>query len=476
MNAQDAWRVTYNQLEVQLDRATFETWLKGAVFLDHADGVFTIGVKNDYMRQMLKTRLYRNIRRVLMDVMNTPVDIEFVVHQPARPDSEVSSASDLPLFRFMEQQASASSPYDPVPSDSSRPLADLVKRPVMHQVPDAGLIPHYTFDRFVVANSNRMAYNAAYAVVDAPGRSYNPLLIYSATGLGKTHLLNAVGHAYRAKGLHTIFVSSEGFLNDMVEALRQKTMAMFREKYRSSDVLLIDDIQFINGKESIQEEFFHTFNALHRFGKQIVMTSDRHPRELPLLEDRLRSRFEGGLIVDIAPLEYETRIAILHMWAEEQGVKVSTPVMEVIAQGMHQNGVRELEGAFKKLVMQIRMLRRPLSVAEAETLLLRFDAPRGHHIKVDARDIISAVSRYFNLKSGELVGKARTARVNHARQVAMHLCRELTDLSLPQIGEVFGGRSHTTVLHGCNKISESLEDDPLLQQQLKDLKRALFGD
>lgn len=476
MNAQDAWRVAYSQLEIQLDRATFETWLKGATFLDHTDGVFTIGVKNNYARDMLKSRLYRNVRRVLMDVVNAPVEIDFVVHQPTRADLGVSSPQDMPLFRFLEEQQQPRSPYEDLSPESLRALHEVIQRPSMHDIPDSGLIAHYTFDRFVVANSNRYAYNAARAVVDAPGRNYNPCLIYSSTGLGKTHLLNAIGHAYRAKGLRTTFVTSESFVNDMMEALRQKTMAMFRDKYRSSDVLLIDDIHFISGKESTQEEFFHTFNTLHRFGKQIVMTSDRHPREFSLLEDRLRSRFEGGLLVDITPLEYETRIAILRMWAEEQGVKVSMPVMEVIAQGVHQDGVRELEGAFMKLVMQTRTLHRPLTVTEAQTLLLRFDAPRAYGAQVDARDILQAVTRYFNLRNGELTGKARTARVNHARQVAMYLCRENTELSLPQIGDLFGGRSHTTVLHGCNKMSESLADDPMLQQQLKDLKRALFGD
>lgn len=470
MNAQDAWKVAYSQLELQLDRATFDTWLRDSVFLSHEDGVFVIGVKNTYARDMLQTRLYRNVRRVLTDVVNAPVEIEFVLNRAVPTVPAVSVEDDMPLFRFLSETSEQETAVPPPP------FHEAVRRPMLPELPESEINPRFTFDRFVVANSNSMAYEAARAVADAPGRNYNPFMVYGGVGLGKTHLLHAIAHVCAAKNLRTIYVSAEAFMNDMVAALRQKTMAMFREKYRSADVLLLDDVQFIGGKDGMQEEFFHTFNALHMFGKQVVLASDRHPRELHTLEDRLRSRFEGGLIIDIPPLEYEARIAILQMWAQEHCVKVPMQVLDVVAQGMRTNGVRELEGAFNSILAQMKFTHRPITVQDAETLVIRFDAPRMHSRKIAPRDIIDHVNAYFKLKPGELIGKGRAARLNQARQIAMYLCRELTDLSLPQIGELFGGRAHTTVLHGCNKVAESIEIDPLVEQQVDALRRALVGD
>jgi chromosomal replication initiator protein len=357
------------------------------------------------------------------------------------------------------------------------PLHRQIARPERPSLPESELNPRFTFRRYIVSSANRMAYEAARAVVEAPGQSYNPYLVHGGVGVGKTHLLQAIAHDCKAKGLHVIYVPSEAFTNDLVDALRQRTMAMFREKYRSVDVLIVDDIQFIGGKDSTQEEFFHTFNALYTFNKQIVLASDRHPRELTTLEDRLRSRFEGGLVVDIPMLEFETRIAILQLWAEERGVNVPPNVLEMVAERAR-NNIRELEGAFNQLIAKMNFTRQPMTLDCAATTLERFDAPRQHtkHLKIRVADVLRVTAQYYQLKVTDLTGKDRTQRVNLARQVAMYLTRELTDLSLPQIGEAFGGRSHTTVLHGWTRIAEALASHDPIGHDVLTLRRTLFGE
>ncbi|HRL12500.1 MAG TPA: chromosomal replication initiator protein DnaA [Aggregatilineales bacterium] len=473
MNVQTAWETAYHQLALQLDRGSFETLLRDAVLLDVIDGTFVIGVHSVYARDMLQHRLYRNVRRILSDVANMPVELRFEVHKPAPavPPTAARSEDELPMFRLLNEQTAA-----PLTDTASAPqtLAESVRRPQRPDLPESELNPRFTFERFVVAGSNSMAHEAARAVAENPGRNYNPFMVYSGVGLGKTHLLHAIAHVCRQKGLKTVYVPSEAFTNDIVAAIRARTTAMFREKYRSADVLLIDDVQFITGKDATQEEFFHTFNALYMYNKQIVIASDRHPRELTMLEDRLRSRFEGGLIVDIPPMEYETRVAILHMWAQERGVKLPHAVIDAIAQRARSN-VRELEGAFTQVVAKSQLSRQPITMAAAETLLIRLDAPRLYGRQLEADEIIAAAAEFYHLQPADLTGASRTQRVNLARQVAMHLARELTGMSLPQIGEVFGGRTHTTVLHGCNKISEALKDDPLLADQVAALRRTLVG-
>jgi chromosomal replication initiator protein len=355
------------------------------------------------------------------------------------------------------------------------PLHTQVSRPDHANAPEHELNPRFTFDRYMVSNSNRMAYEAARAVSENPGRNYNPFMVYGGVGLGKTHLLQGIAHICQAKGLRVIYVSSEAFTNDLVDSIRQRTTAMFREKYRSADVLLVDDVQFIGGKESTQEEFFHTFNALYTFNRQIVLASDRHPQELTTLEDRLRSRFEGGLVVDIPMLEYETRIAILNMWAEERGIKVPHSVIEMVADRAR-NNIRELEGSFNQVLAKAHLTRQPITLDNAATSLQRFEAPRPHGKIIRVNDVIRLTAQHYQLKTSDLTGKDRQQRVNVARQVAMYLSRELTELSLPQIGDAFGGRSHTTVLHGCNKVTESLEMNDPVGRDVKEIRRLLIGD
>ncbi len=311
-----------------------------------------------------------------------------------------------------------------------------------------------------------MAHAAAMAVAEQPGQAYNPLFLYGGVGLGKTHLLHAIGHAARARGYRVLYVSSETFTNDLINAIRAKTTDQFRARYRSVDVLLIDDVQFIAGKESTQEEFFHTFNALHSANKQICLTSDRPPREIATLEERLRSRFQGGIIVDIKPPDFETRLAILRSWAEERGVAVPNEVLVYIAEHITSN-IRELNGAFNRVVAQALLIGEAITLRQTSEVLHDI-IPTPRAVSPDA--LLRAVAEYYQVDLDDLRGKSRRRTVAHPRQVAMYLLREDAGLSLPQIGDLLGGRDHTTVLHGCEKIARELAQDPHLQRQIEDIR------
>jgi chromosomal replication initiator protein len=350
----------------------------------------------------------------------------------------------------------------------SVPLHQQVSRPQRPALPDSELNSRFTFDRFIANANNHMTYEAALAVSERPG-IYNPFLVYGGVGLGKTHLLHAIAHVLQKKGLRIIYISSEAFTNDLIDAIRNRSTAMFRDKYRSVDALLVDDIQFIGGKESTEQEFFHTFNALATFNKQIILASDRHPSQLAKLQDRLRSRFEGGLVMDVQPPEYETRMAILEMWAGEHRINLPSAVCEMIA-GRAQNNIRELEGIFNQIVAKAQLGAYAPTPIDAEITLNHYHNPREH---ITLRQVVDITADIYHVKSTDIVGKRRTQRVNQARQVAMYLARELTEASLPQIGEGLGGRSHTTVLHGCNKIADEIAFDPRLNGIVEQIRSKL---
>jgi chromosomal replication initiator protein len=459
MNPQDAWNAAYSQLEIQLDRASFETWLRGAVLLGVEDSTFVIGARNSYARDMLQHRLYRNVRRILSDCYGQQVELRFEIHKPA-PRHEDAEA-EMPLFRLLAQQPS---------EEVAAPLHRHVSRPARAPLPDCELNPRFTFERYIVSSANRMTFEAACAVAERPASLYNPLLIYGGVGLGKTHLLQAIAHECQARGLRTIYIPSEVFTNDLVDAIRNRTTAMFRDRYRSLDVLLVDDIQFIAGKESTQEEFFHTFNALYTFNKQVVLASDRHPRALDILEDRLRSRFAGGLVMDLQPPELETRLAILRMWAEERDLRLSPEVLAMIAQRTKAN-IREMEGVFNKVVASSQVFHRALTVEATEGLLNGYKPPRQ---AVTLAQVLEATASYHGLTVEALAGTRRTQRLNEARQIAMYLAREMTTASLPQIGEAFGGRAHSTVLHSCNKVAEEIAVNERLRRDVQAIRERLM--
>jgi chromosomal replication initiator protein len=435
------------------------------VFLAHEEtddgtaGVFVIGVRSTFARDMLTHRLYRSVRRVLCDVVGDGAELRFEVHRPQQKDDD--DQEEMPLFKLLAQQAANEAP--------TLPLHQQISRPQRPPLPDSELNPRFTFERFIVSGGNRIAYEAARAVSEMPGMAYNPLLVYGGVGMGKTHLLQAVGHVCQRKGLRTIYIPSEAFTNDLVDAIRGRSTAMFREKYRSADVLLVDDIQFMASKESTQEEFFHTFNALVTFNKQIVLASDRHPQQLAGLEDRLRSRFAGGLVSDVQAVDLETRIAILRMWAQERAFDLTGDMALMIAERAP-NNIRELEGVFNQIMAKARLAHQPLTLRQAELTVEQYESPR-QHLNVTA--VVDITARYHGLRACDLVGQKRSAAINQARQIAMYLARELTEASLPQIGDAFGGRAHTTVLHGCNKVAADLLKDYGLRATVEAIRKQL---
>lgn len=464
MNPQDAWSAAFHQLELQLDRASFDTWVRGARLIAAEGDVFVIGVRNSYARDMLQHRLYRNVRRVLSDVYGQPVELRFEINkaEPAAP--QPVSDQEMPLFRLLAQQE-MDAPKE------AQPLHQVVARPQRPSLPESELNPRFTFERFLAGGENAMIYAAARAVAERPASVYNPFFIYGGVGLGKTHLMQAIAHALQTRGLRVIYIPSEAFTNDLVDSIRQRSTAMFRDKYRSVDVLLVDDIQFIGGKESTQEEFFHTFNALYTYNKQIVLVSDRHPQELQTLEARLRSRFEGGLVMDIQPPGFETRLAILKQWAAERALTVSRSVMEMVAEKA-KGSVRELEGVFNQMVATMQLSGESMTKALAEDILDGYHRPRYH---LTLSRVIETAARHHGLKPEDLTGPRRTAAISQARQIAMYLARELTNCSLPQIGEAFGGRKHSTVLHSCKNIEAGAQRDPLIQAMVADLRAKLLN-
>ncbi len=434
------WEAARAHLQVQMSRADFNTWLRDATLIAYEDGVFIIGVPNAFVKEWLRNRLHNTIKRTVERVAGQSVEITYVVN--TRPVQPVPEPETMPLISGSGNGQSA---------PSSAGLA---------------LNPHYTFERYIVGPNNRMAHAAALAVAEQPGLAYNPLFLYGNVGLGKTHLLHAIGHLARARGYRVLYVTSEMFTNDLINAIRAKTTDQFRARYRHVDVLLIDDIQFIAGKESTQEEFFHTFNALQAANKQICLTSDRPPREIATLEERLRSRFQGGIIVDIRPPDFETRIAILRARSEEAGVPLPPEVLAYIAERIESN-IRELNGALNRVIARSKLIGEEITLANVRALLEDM-VPVQRSLTPEA--IVHAVTTYFQIDRDELLGKSRRRTVARPRQIAMYLLREETSLSLPQIGEVLGGRDHTTVMHGYEKISREMAQNPTLKRQIEEIK------
>jgi chromosomal replication initiator protein len=444
MNVQQAWQATLGQLQMEMSKASFDTWVKSAELInyDETKGIFYIGVQNAYACDWLESRLKSTMISKLTGMMARPVGIDFKVWS-------------APVVEF----------EDEVPV--TRSTSDIQDLPRI----DSKLNAKYRFDNFVVGTNNRLAHAACMAVAESPARAYNPLFLYGGVGLGKTHLLHAIGNTVRAAGLQVLYVSSEEFTNDLINAIRTKATTSFREKYRQVDVLLIDDIQFIAGKESTQEEFFHTFNTLHGQDKQIVMTSDRPPKAMNTLEERLRSRFEWGLTADIQAPDLETRLAILRSKAEKAGREVPAEILELIARQIHSN-IRELEGALNRVLAYADLSGTTLTISLASVALTDLLPQRSD---LTPRDVLNTVSKFYNIPSDRLLGRDRTQEVAFPRQVAMFLMREQSGFSLPRIGEELGGRDHTTVMYACEKVADLIERDDQLRKQVMQIKELLYG-
>lgn len=449
MNPVHIWSAALGELQLQMTQATFETWLRDSKLLRYEDGTFVVAVKNGYAKDWLEHRLVATIKRTLARLADRTVDVKFVVGAEKRQPEE----ADIPLFKAS----------DPPQQPASKP-----KPPVRASTGD--LNPRYTFDTFVVGPGNRLAHAASMAVTESPASAYNPLFLYGGVGLGKTHLLHAIGHACQVQGIDTLYVSSETFTNDLIEAIRSHTTDAFREKYRTADVLLVDDIQFIAGKERTQEEFFHTFNALHSADRQIVLSSDRAPKALSTLEKRLCSRFEWGLIADIQAPDLETRIAILRSKAAFSGATVSDEILSVIASQIQSN-IRELEGALNQVIAIARLTDQPLTAEVAEMALGNLIP---HRRELPPGEIIQRVAHHFGLKPDQLKGRSRKRDIARPRQIAMYLIREETDASLPQIGDLLGGRDHSTILYGCERVAELLDEDVDLRREVTTLRQHLY--
>ncbi len=452
----DVWELAKSELEHQMNRATFNTWLKDATLVEATDESWTIGVKSAYARDWLTNRLYNTIEQTLNGIAGAVPALIFVVKSQNGAMSGGTSAAD-------RGNTPSTAPSTMKGRGESNRKSESRKKPNHLNV-------RYTFSNFIVGHNNRLAHAAALAVSEKPGEGYNPLFIYGGVGLGKTHLLHAIGHRCREQGLTVCYISSETFTNDLVESIKTGKTPQFREKYRTPDVMLIDDIQFIAGKESTQEELFHTFNELHSNGKQLVLSSDRPPRAMVTLEERLKSRFEWGLMADIQLPDQETRLAILQYKAEESNIDVPVEVLQRIARHVRRN-IRELEGALNKVVAYAELTDRPIDDDLVEMALA--DLMRKSD-KVNMDQVVRLVAKYYGVSVEQLRGKGRTRSISYPRQVAMFLCRTETDCSFPQIGTYMGGRDHTTVMHGYEKIATKVDADEALRRDVLELKAALF--
>jgi chromosomal replication initiator protein len=447
----DIWQRTLQVMEAEILRPSFETWLKNTSPVALYDDTLVVAVPTEFAREWIEQRYAAVLKRTVSAILDRDITLRLIVptNQPTSQPATDQSVTVLP----------ATPPMTAAPAAPAAPTLDYGKP----------LNPKYTFDTFVVGNSSRFAHAAALAVAESPARAYNPYFVYGGVGLGKTHLMQAIGHfvLQRNPQARVVYVSSETLANDFINSLRDNNTVEFKNHYRSVDVLLVDDIQFLAGKERTQEEFFHTFNALHEANKQIVLSSDRPPKEIPTLEDRLRSRFEWGLIADIQPPDLETRIAILRKKADLDRLHIPDDVIMYIAERIDSN-IRELEGALIRVVAYSSLINSPLTVdLAADALRDILPAVKPKPISIDL--IQRVVAEYYSLDLSEFTAKKRTRAVAFPRQIAMFLCRQLTDFSLPKIGEAFGGRDHTTVIHAHDKIATDIKNDAVLAATVREL-------
>ena len=498
----DLWGKVLSTLEKRINRPSFNTWLRPTTCLSVDRKQVCIGVPNEVFVYWLGEHYVQLMTDILTELLGFQPDISFVVETAAdnagehpAPAEQIGRAHAAPIAKKEPKPAGREQAHqraalaaDAAPEPPSRAVRQTrsAAAPAMaasavsvapnaapRHIPAEALNASYTFSAYVVGSGNRFAHAAALAVADQMAENYNPLFIYGGVGLGKTHILHAIGnHAGRIRpNARILYLSSEQFVNELVTSIREDRMTWFREKYRSIDLLLVDDIQFIARKERTQEEFFHTFNTLYQAGKQIVLTSDCPPKKIPTIAEQLRSRFEWGLIADIQPPDLETRIAILKKKADGQGLNLPDDVAMYIASNVRSN-IRELEGCLSKIRAYAMLYKAPLSVALAQKALTdMFEAKIKRPVTVEL--VQQIVARHYQVEPAQLNSASRDRRVTLPRQIAMYLARELTNMSLPDIGRNFGGRDHTTVMHACKKVEKTQADDAQLKERLMQIRELI---
>jgi len=528
VNAKQIWQATLERCQTRVNHAVFITWFQGTTALSFQEGILTVRVPTTFAKSQLEARFRESIRSILSEVTGTTIDVHFDVDkkQPGPTDSSppedmfdtakhshrlvkehlttglgskhhpeatqtVATAANLlapmapqaNVYRSTKhkppQQDMPTPTKLPIPSElptpnlfSSEPVQEPILPPINGISLEGSLNPRYTFSTFIVGRSNQLAHAASLAVSENPGRIYNPLFLYGGVGLGKTHLLHAIGHAGEAAGLYVLYTTSEKFTNEIINAIRFQKTEEFRAKYRQIDILLVDDIQFIAGKESTEEEFFHTFNSLHNASKQIVVTSDRPPKAINSLQDRLRSRFEWGLLADVQPPEYEHRLAILRSKADSLRFTIPAGVIDYIARPPC-SSVREIEGALNRVIAYATLHDAPLSTTLAVQALEHIYETKPVST-LTAHQVLEGVCRYYNIEAELLRGKHRGRDVVWPRQVAMYLIREETSTSLFQIGTALGGRDHTTIMHGWEKVQAEMARNEHVRQEIAAVLEMLY--
>jgi chromosomal replication initiator protein len=448
-SAENIWQAAQEEWKFQIAKPSYEAWLKNTNLISLDGSTFHVGVPTKLAKDWLEDRYSAIIKETLSAIMAGDVEVTFeVTNQPRHIEEEIGELIDEGAAGVLDEPD-----YDPASSQ---------------------LNPKFVFDTFVVGHNSRFAHAAARAVADSPGDAYNPLFLYGGVGLGKTHLMHAIGHAVlkKSRKRKVAYVTSERFMNEMIESIRRNQMNEFRKRYRNCDVLLIDDIQFLAGKDRTQEEFFHTFNALHELNRHIVISSDRPPKDIPTLEERLRSRFEGGLIADIEPPDFETRVAILKSKSGPHNRLIPEDVLSFIAHKIQRN-IRELEGALIRLMAYASVTHQPMTT-EIAARVLEDIIPSAETRTLTLDAIKKVVATFYGISLEEMVGKRRDRHIVFPRQVAMFIIREETATSLPAIGQAFGGRDHTTVLHSYEKITQDCQDDPRVSNEINKIRELLY--
>ncbi len=440
MNFEELWNEVLEIVKEDTNQVSFNTWFKPLKIVAYKNNTIYLETADEFLKNTLKKRHYNFLKNAFNYVLKKDTELIFTVPGENIDKEEIKKNNAI---------------------NNAGEESDAINN-------GRKLNPKYKFDNFIIGNSNRFAHAASLAVAEAPSTAYNPLFLYGGVGLGKTHLMHAIGHYILDNNpdAYVLYVTSEKFTNDLINSIKDGKNEEFRNTYRKADVLLVDDIQFIAGKESTQEEFFHTFNALHEANKQIIVSSDNPPSEIPTLEDRLRSRFEWGLIADIQPPDYETRIAILRKKAEAENYNVPDDVITYIAQNIQSN-IRKLEGALIRIYAYASLTnKKEVNLELAQEALKHLIS---NNKKITLTDIKEVVANYYNISLDDLVSKKKTKNIAYPRQIAMFISRKLTDYSLPKLGDEFGGRDHSTVLHACNKVEEDMENSQEIKKNIDDL-------